>query len=68
MWGNATATLAVVVNGQAIALTRADPAPGLQVIYRGTVNPEGTEMSGTVEWTDARGMRTGTWTATRIEP
>lgn len=63
-WNGVEAELAMTVNGKNVTVTRHDLTASLQATYRGTLNAENTQITGTVDWCcDRWGNRSGTWRA-----
>lgn len=63
-WGSVEADLTVIVEGKDVTVTRRDSTSSLEAKYRGTLNADNTEVTGTVDWCcDSLGDRSGTWHA-----
>jgi hypothetical protein len=63
-WGGLEANLTITVNGKNVTVTRRDATSSLEATYRGTLNAEETQITGTVDWCcDDLGNRSGTWRA-----
>jgi hypothetical protein len=68
-WGDVRANLIITVNGKNVTATRRDLTESLQATYRGTLNAENTQITGTVDWCcDSLGNRSGTWRAQIAKP
>ncbi len=63
-WGGVQANLSITLNGKNVTVTRRDLTAATKATYRGTLNADNTQITGTVEWCcDTLGDRSGTWHA-----
>lgn len=63
-WGGVEANLTITINGKDVTVKRRDLTETTEATYRGTLNADNTEISGTVKWCcDTLGDRSGTWHA-----
>jgi hypothetical protein len=63
-WGEVKAELEITVEGKNVTVKRRDITSTLEATYRGTLNPDRTRITGTVDWCcDDFGDRSGTWHA-----
>jgi hypothetical protein len=67
-WGEVQASLEITVEGKNVIVKRRDMTSSLEATYRGTLNTDRTQLTGTVDWCcDAYGDRSGTWQASYQE-
>ena len=63
-WGEVKANLEITVEGKNVTVKRREITSSLEATYRGALNPDRTQITGTVDWCcDAYGDRSGTWHA-----
>ena len=63
-WGEVKADLEITVEGKNVTVKRRDITSSLEATYRGILNSDRTQITGTVDWCcDAYGDRSGTWRA-----
>ncbi|MDX6694921.1 MAG: hypothetical protein QOF02_2524 [Blastocatellia bacterium] len=63
-WGEVKANLEITVEGKNVTVRRREITSSLEATYRGALNPDRTQITGTVDWCcDAYGDRSGTWHA-----
>lgn len=63
-WGGVRANLTITVNGKDVSVKRRDLTETTEATYRGTLNADNTQITGTVKWCcDSLGDRSGSWHA-----
>lgn len=63
-WGGVRADLTITVNGKDVTVKRRDLTESTKATYRGTLNTDNTQITGTVTWCcDTLGDRSGSWHA-----
>ncbi len=63
-WGGVRANLSITVNCKDVTVKRRDLTESTEATYRGTLNADNTQITGTVRWCcDTLGDRSGTWHA-----
>lgn len=63
-WGGVRANLTITVNGKDVTVKRRDLTESTEATYRGTLNADNTQITGTVDWCcDTLGDRSGSWRA-----
>jgi hypothetical protein len=67
-WGEVQANLEITVEGKSVTVKRREITSSLKATYRGTLNTDNTQITGTVDWCcDDFGNRGGTWRAEIIK-